>query len=81
MFRMNTRGMDVAIRLRSSVYILVHLKALTEFKLGRPDLILRSTAFESSLYLNSRLVLPNLVEESRFKILSPDPIVSRLNPL
>jgi len=81
MSRMNTRGMDAAIRLRSSVYTLIHLKALTAFKLGRPDLIMKSTAFESSRYLNFRLVLPHLAEESGFKILAPDPIVSQLNPL
>ena len=81
MFRMNTRGMDVVIRLRSSVYTLVHLKALTAFKLGRHDLIVKSIAFESSRYLNSHLVLSHIAEESGFKILAPDPIVSRLNPL
>ncbi len=81
MSRMNTRGMDAAIRQRSSVYIIVHLKALTAFKLGRPDLIMKPTAFESSRYLNLRLVLPHLAEESGYKILAPDPVLSRRNLL
>ncbi len=81
MARMNTRGIDAAIRLRASAYILVHLKALTAFKLGRADLIMKPTAFESSRYLNFRLVIPHLAKESGFKILTPDPVLSRRNPL
>ena len=77
MFRMNTRGLEAAIRLRSCAYILVHLKALTAFKLGRPDLLMKPTAFESSRYLNFRLILPHLAKKSGFKILTPDPMYYR----
>ncbi len=47
-FRMNTRGREAAIRNRSLIYILELLKALTSYKLGRPDLIMVPTAFENS---------------------------------
>ena len=80
-FRMNTRGMDAAIKQRSIIYIIELLKALTAYKLGRPDLIMKPTAFESSWHANFRLVLPRLAEASGYKILVPDPVLSRRNLL
>ena len=56
--RMNTRGMDAAIKLRALIYILELLKALTAYKLGRPDLIMKPSAFESSRHSNFRQMLP-----------------------
>jgi len=52
----------------ASVYILELFKALTAYKLGRPDLIMKSTAFQPSRYLNYQLALPHLAEESGFEI-------------
>ncbi len=37
---MNTMGLDAAIKLRVTIYIIVLLKALTAYKLGRPDLVM-----------------------------------------
>jgi len=68
-FRMNTRGVEAAIRLRATIYILVLLKALTAYKIGRPDLIMKPTAFEPSRYFNFRSQLPFLAEASGYKIL------------
>jgi len=79
--RMNTRGMDAAIKLRSIIYILELLKALTAYKLGRLDLMMKPTAFESSWYVNFRLALPRLAVQSGYKILSHSPVLSRRNLL
>jgi len=78
-YRMNTRGMDAAIKFRSVIYILELLKALTAYKLGRPDLIMKPTAFESSWYVNFRLALPRLAVQSGYKILSDAPVLTRRN--
>ena len=71
-FRMNTRGIEAAIKLRSSIYILELLKALTAYKLGRPDLIMKPSAFESSRYFNFRKMLPYLAVDSGFLIFEND---------
>ena len=39
--RMNTRGLEAAIKHCASIYILELLKALTAYKMGRPDLIMK----------------------------------------
>ena len=65
-FRMNTRGMDAAIRNRSLIYILELLKALTAYKLGRPDLIMKPTAFENSRYLNFKWMLSAMARDSGY---------------
>lgn len=65
-FRMNTRGMEAAIKLRCMIYILELLKALTAYKLGRPDLIMKPTAFENSRYFNFRMMLPYMARDSGF---------------
>ena len=80
-FRMNTRGLEAAIKLRTLIYILELLKALTAYKLGRPDLIMKPTAFESSWHANFRLVLPRLAKESGYQIFVPDAMLSRRNLL
>jgi hypothetical protein len=67
-FRMNTRGMEAAIKLRSYLYILDLLKALTAYKLGRPDLIIKYSAFGSSWYFNFRSMLPFLARDAGFQI-------------
>ena len=64
--RMNTRGMDAAIKLRSLIYILELLKALTAYKLGRPDLIMKPSAFESSRHVNFRQMLPYEARKSGY---------------
>lgn len=66
--RMNTRGMDAAIKHQASIYILELLKALTAYKLGRPDLVMKPSAFQSSKYLNFQLIMPKLAENAGFKI-------------
>lgn len=66
--RMNTRGLEAAIKHCASIYILELLKALTAYKMGRPDLIMKPSAFQPSQHLNYQLVLPHLAEESGFKI-------------
>lgn len=66
--RMNTRGREAAIKHVASIYILELLKALTAYKMGRPDLVMKPSAFQPSRRLNYRLVLPHLAEESGFKI-------------
>ncbi len=65
---MNTMGLEGAIKLRATIYILVLLKALTAYKVGRPDLVMKPSAFESSRYLNFRVALPKLAEDSGFLI-------------
>ena len=80
-YRMNTRGMGAAIKFRSIIYIIELLKALTAYKLGRPDLIMKPTAFESSWYVNFRLALPRLAVQSGYKILSDAPVLTRRNLL
>ena len=65
-FRMNTRGMEAAIKNRSTIYILVLLKALTAYKLGRPDLIMKPSAFESSRHANFKQMLPYEAQKSGY---------------
>ena len=76
-FRMNTRGMDAAIKLRSIIYILELLKALTAYKLGRPDLIMKPTAFEASPYANFRLMLPYKARDSGYLYFNSDEVLRR----
>jgi len=66
--RMNTRGLEAAIKHYASIYILELLKALTAYKMGRPDLIMKPSAFQPSRHLNYQLILPHLAEKSGFKI-------------
>ena len=66
--RMNTRGLEAAIKHYAAIYILELLKALAAYKMGRPDLIMKPSAFQPSRYLNYQLVLPYLAEQSGFKI-------------
>ena len=67
-FRMNTRGMEAAIKLRCLIYILELLKELTASKIGRPDLVMKSSAFESSRYFNFESMLPFLAKAAGFQI-------------
>ena len=76
-FRMNTRGMDAAIRNRSLIYILELLKALTAYKSGRPDLIMKPTAFENSRYFNFRLMLPYMARDSGYLYFNSKEILRR----
>lgn len=66
--RMNTRGIGAATKHQACIYILELLKALAAYKLGRPDLVMKPSAFESSKYLNLQLILPKLAEKSGYKI-------------
>ena len=79
--RMNTRGIDAAIRLRSSIYALELLKALTAYKLGRLDLLMKPSAFEASRYLNYQVMLPFLAVNSGFKIFENEVYKNRQNAL
>ncbi|MHA1336063.1 MAG: transposase [Promethearchaeota archaeon] len=76
--RLNTRGYDAAVRSRCLIYILVLLKALTAYKLGRPDLIMKPTAFEASRYLNFRLFLPFLARKSGYTYFNDLEVLRRL---
>ena len=68
--RLNTRGEESAIKDRAIIYILELLKALTAYKIGRPDLVMKPTAFESSKQIQWREMIPQLVELNGYKILS-----------
>ena len=61
---MDTKGINAAIRLRSLIYFLELLKALTAYKLGPLDLIMKPSAFESSRYLYFQLMLIMLARDS-----------------
>ena len=76
--RMNTRGMEAAIKLRSLIYILELLKALTAYKLGRPDLIMKPTAFENSRHTNFQLMLPVMARDSGFIFFNSKEELNRL---
>ena len=76
-FRMNTRGMEAAIKNRSTIYILVLLKALTAYKLGRSDLIMKPTAFESSRHANFRQMLPYEAQKSGYLYFNSDEALRR----
>jgi len=67
-FRMNTRGMDAAIKQRVPIYILELLKALTAYKLGCPDLMMMPTAFEGSRFFGAQFAKPLLAEKSKYLI-------------
>jgi len=67
-FRMNTQGLEAAIRLRATIYILELLKALTAYKIGRPDLVMKPSAFESTRYFSFQAMMPSLAESSGFLI-------------
>ncbi len=76
-FRMNTRGMDAAIKLRSILYILELLKALTAYKLGRPGLVMKPSAFESSRHSNFKLMLPYEAQKSGYLYFNSDEVLRR----
>ena len=76
-YRMNTRGMDAAIKLRSLIYILELLKALTAYKLGRPDLIIKPSAFESSRNSNFRQILPYKARKSGYIYFNSEDVIRR----
>jgi len=76
-FRMNTRGMDAAIRLRSLVYSLQLLKALTAYKLGRTELLMKPTAFEGSRHFNFKVMLPYLARDSGYTYFNSEEILRR----
>ena len=46
--KMNTRGLESAVKYRSMIYILMLLKALTSYKLGRTDLMMKAGVYEMS---------------------------------
>jgi hypothetical protein len=75
--RMNTRGMEAAIKIRSTIYILVLLKALTAYKLGRPDLIMKPSAFESSRHANFRQMLPYEAQKSGYIYFNSEDVLRR----
>ena len=68
--RLNTRGIESAIKNRAFIYILELLKALTAYKVGRPDLLMKQTAFESSKKIYWRDMIPRLAESNNYKILT-----------
>ena len=75
--RLNTFGMDSAEKNRAFLYILELLKALTAYKCGRPDLIMKPTAFENTkdIYWQDRH--PQIAERNNYKILDPFVTIER----
>jgi len=67
-FRMNTQGFEAAVRLRATIYILELLKALTAYKVGRPELVMKPSAFESTRYFNFQTMMPYLAEGAGYWI-------------
>ncbi len=61
--RMNTRGIDAAIKQRAIIYILMHLKAIKAYKTGYPDLIMTPSAFRASKYFGAQFAKVRLAEE------------------
>jgi len=76
-YRMNTWGLEAASKTRSLIYILELLKALTAYKLGRIDLIMKPTAFESSRHLNFRLMLPYMARDSGYLYFNSKEVLRR----
>ena len=74
---MNTRGMDAAIKLRSLIYIIELLKALTAYKIGCPDLIMKLSAFESSRHSNFRQMLPYKARKSGYLFFNSEEVLRR----
>ena len=68
--RLNTRGMSSAIKNRSLIYSLQLLKALTAYKCGRPDLVMKPTAFEASKQIFWPNVAPRAAMENGYQTLS-----------
>lgn len=75
--RMNTRGIGAAIKLRSLLYILELLKALTAYKLGRSDLLMKPSAFESSRYSNLKQRLPYEARKSGYLYFNSEDVLRR----
>jgi len=55
--RMNTRGMEAAIKHQKSIYILELLKALTAYKLGRSDLVMKPSSIQSRRSIKSMTLI------------------------
>jgi hypothetical protein len=73
--RLNTRGKIGAEIQRYIIYSLELLQAITAFKIGRPDLIGKFTAFSMIPHLMGREGTPQLAIQSGYQIL--DPLVPR----
>lgn len=67
--RMNTRGMENAIKHRVLYSILDLLRAITAFKIGRPDLICKSRAFTLTREAVLFGLWPKLAQESGYQLL------------
>ena len=76
--RLNTRGLDSATKNRAFLYILELLKALTAYKCGRPDLVMKPTAFEQTKSLFWHDVAPRMAEQNQYAVFLP-PVVHRQN--
>ncbi|HMF32596.1 MAG TPA: transposase [Candidatus Lokiarchaeia archaeon] len=64
--RMNTRGMENAIKTRALDYILDWLKALAAYKLGRPDLTCKWLAFSRAREYHSHLMWSDEAKRSGY---------------
>jgi len=53
------------------------LKVLTAFKLGRSDLIMKPTTFETSRYFDFRTMFPYLARNSGFIIIESEREINR----
>lgn len=73
---MNTRGFEAAIRLRSSIYVLELLKALIAYRLGRPELLMKPSAFKASRHLNFQVML---WEQNNRKELLPARLIQKVD--
>lgn len=77
--RMNTRGMENAIKHRVLYYILDLLRAITAYKVGRPDLICKSRAFTLTREAVLFGLWPKLARESGYQLLDEWDSCSRHN--
>jgi hypothetical protein len=75
--RMNTRGLDNAIRSRAMIYILDLLRALTAVKIGRPDLISTLTAFSTCRDAFPPAIWADKARESGYDLLLPSQLEMR----
>jgi hypothetical protein len=77
--RMNTRGIENATKHRVLYYILDLLRAITAFKVGRPDLICKSRAFTLTREAVLYGLWPKLAQDSGYMLLDEWNIYARHN--
>ncbi|WP_457559052.1 hypothetical protein [Candidatus Harpocratesius sp.] len=67
--RLSTRIMSSAIKNRAFIYILELLKALTAYKCGRPDLVMKPSAFESTKEIFAHRISEKIAQQNGYHTL------------